>query len=150
MAPARLPTTLDNSLIVEPDGVAADLQLIPLSALHVQKPSAAPTIDAPLTGDRWQAANGPSNTSLHRRAVIVLIGKAKSPERYAIDWIKLGDDGNTFSGDEHLNSSYHAYNVAIAAVADGRVVEALDGIAENVPHSDKLAMEMTVRHHGRE
>ncbi len=137
------PSILDNSLVVEPDGEAADVQLIPLWALHVQKPSAAPTIDAPLIGDRWQAANGPSNTSLHRRAVIVLDGKAKSPERYAIDWIKLGDDGNTFSGDEHQNSSYHAYDLPVAAVADGRVVEALDGIAENVPHSDKLAMEMT-------
>ena len=137
------PSTIDNSLVVEPDGEAADVQLIPLSALHVQKPSAAPTIDTPLAGDRWQAANGPSNTSLHRRAVIVLDGKAKSPERYAIDWIKLGADGNTFSGDEHQNSSYHAYDVPIMAVADGRVVEALDGIAENIPHSDKLAVEMT-------
>ena len=89
------------------------------------------------SGDRWQAANGPSNTSLHRRAVIVLDGKAKSPERYAIDWIKLGDDGNTFSGDEHQNSSYHAYDLPITAVADGRVVEALDGVAENIPHSEQ-------------
>ncbi len=137
------PSTLDNSLVVEPDGDTADVQLIPLSSLHVQQPSAASTIDAPLTGDRWLAANGPSNTSLHRRAVIVLDGKAKSPERYAIDWIKLGADGNTFSGDEHQNSSYHAYDVPIAAVADGRVVEVLDGLAENIPHSDKLAVEMT-------
>jgi len=139
----KTPATLDNSLVVEPDGDAANVQLIPLASLHVEKLFAAPTIDAPLIGDRWQAANGPSNTSLHRRAVIVLDGKAKSPERYAIDWIKLGDDGNTFSGDEHQNSSYHAYDVPIAAVADGRVVEALDGIAENIPHSGKMAIEMT-------
>lgn len=139
----QAPSVLDNAMVVEPDGDGDDVQLIPLSSLHVQEPSAASTIDAPLTGARWLAANGPSNTSLHRRAVIVLDGKAKSPERYAIDWIKLGDDGNTFSGDEHRNSSYHAYDVPVAAVADGRVVEALDGIAENIPHSDKLAVEMT-------
>ena len=116
------PAQLDNSLVVEPDGVAGDVQLIPLAALHIQKPGATPTIDAPFTGDRWQAANGPSNSSRHRRAVIVLDSKARSPERYAIDWIKLGDDGNTFSGDELKNSSYHAYDAPITAVADGGVV----------------------------
>jgi len=137
------PSTLDNSLAVEPDGDAAHVQLIPLSSLHVQKTSAAPTIDAPFTGDRWQAANGPSNTSLHRRAVIILDGKAKSPERYAIDWVKLGDDGKTFSGDERQNSSYHAYDLPITAVADGRVVEVLDGLPENVPQQEKMAIELT-------
>jgi hypothetical protein len=137
------PAELDNSLVVEPDGEAADVQLIPLAALRVQKPSAAPTVDAPLAGDRWLAANGPSNTSLHRRAVIILDGKARSPERYAIDWVKLGDDGKTFSGDASQNSSYHAYGLPITAVADGRVVEVLDGLAENIPQQAKMAIELT-------
>ena len=142
-AARETPGELDNSLVVEPEGDAADAQLIPLDALSVQKPGTAPTIDAPFTGDRWQAANGPSNTSLHRRAVIVLDGKAKSPERYAIDWVKLGDDGKTFSGDEHQNSSYHAYDLPITAVADGRVVDVVDGLAENIPQQAKMAVEMT-------
>ena len=137
------PAELVNSLVVEPDGTPGDVQVIPLAGLHVEKPAAAPTIDAPFSGDRWQAANGPSNTSIHRRAVIILDGKARSPERYAIDWIKLGADGNTFTGDEFENSSYHAYDVPITAVADGRAVNVLDGIPENTPHRDKLAVEMT-------
>jgi hypothetical protein len=41
----------------------------------------------------------------------VLNGKPRVPERYAIDWIKLGDDGDSFSGDQYKNSSYYAYNV---------------------------------------
>ena len=137
------PATLDNSLVVEPDGDATDAQLIPLAALHVQKLASAPTIDAPFAGDRWLAANGPSNTSNHRRAVIVLDGKARSPERYAIDWVKLGDDGKTFSGDESQNSSYHAYGLPVTAVADGRAVAVLDGLAENVPQQTRMAIELT-------
>jgi Peptidase family M23 len=142
-ASRETPAELRNSLEVEPDGVPADAQMIPLAPLQVEKPDAAPTIGAPFTGDRWQAANGPSNVSSHRRAVIVLDGDARSPERYAIDWIKLGDDGNTFSGDEHLNSSYHAYDVPVTAVADGRVVEMMDGLAENTPHEARMAIELT-------
>ncbi len=90
-------------------------------SLTIRKTGAA-LVDEPFTGDRWLAANGPSNTSLHRRAVIVLDGKPRVPERYAIDWIKLGDDGNSYSGDQYKNSSYHAYNVPILAVADGKIV----------------------------
>jgi hypothetical protein len=137
------PATLGDALVVEPGGDPADAQLIPIASLHLQKPSAAPTIDAPLAGDRWLAGNGPSNTSPHRRAVIVLDGKARSPERYAIDWVKLGDDGKTFSGDERKNSSYHAYGLPVTAVADGRVVEVLDGLVENVPQQSTMAIELT-------
>ncbi len=142
-ASREAPARLSNTLVVEVDGDVSNAQLIPLDALEVQAPSTAPTVDAPFAGDRWQAANGPSNTSLHRRAVIVLNGKAKSPERYAIDWIKLGDDGNTFTGDEHQNASYHAYDVPITAVADGRAVNVLDGIPENTPHREQMAITMT-------
>jgi len=77
-------------------------------------------------------------------AVIVLNGKARSPERYAIDWIKLGNDGNTFGGDEHENSSYHACDLPIAAVVDGRVVYVVDGLAENIPHQEKMAIEISL------
>ena len=139
----KTPTQLDNSIVAETEGEVGNEQLIPIATVAVEAPAAAATIDAPFAGDRWQAANGPSNTSLHRRAVIVLDGQAKSPERYAIDWIKLGDDGNNFTGDEHQNSSYHAYDTPIIAVADGRAVTVLDGIPENIPHREQMAITMT-------
>ena len=128
------PQRLENTLVVEADGDPKNAQRIPLGELAIRKTGAA-LIDEPFTGDRWFAANGPSNTSLHRRAVIVLDGKPRVPERYAIDWIKLGDDGNSYSGDQYKNSSYHAYNVPILAVADGKIVSLKDGLPENVPHS---------------
>jgi hypothetical protein len=142
-ASRETPSELDNSLVVEPDGKPGDVQMIPRGALKLEKRAAAATIDAPLAGDRWLAANGPSNTSSHRRAVIVLDGRARSPERYAIDWVKLGEDGDTFTGDQYKNSSYHAYDLPVAAVADGRVIEMLDGVPENIPHSEKLAIDIT-------
>ena len=138
------PAEIVNSLVVAPDGSPADAQVIPLAPLPIEKPAMAPNIAAPFSGDRWQAANGPSNISTHRRSVIVLDGHARSPERYAIDWIKLGEDGNTFTGDEFQNSSYHAYDTPVTAVADGRAVVVVDGIPENVPHREKLAIELSL------
>jgi hypothetical protein len=137
------PRRLDNSLVVEADGDAKNAQRIPLDELSIRKTGTV-LIDEPFTGDRWLAVNGPSNASLHRRAVIVLNGKPRAPERYAIDWIKLGDDGNSYTGDQYKNSNYHAYNVPIVAVADGKIVTVKDGFRENVPHTAKRAVAMTL------
>jgi len=137
------PRQLENSIVVEADGDAKNAQRIPLGEVAIVKTGAA-LIGEPFTGDQWLVANGPSNRSLHRRAVIVLNGKPRVPERYAIDWIKLGDDGDSYSGDRYRNSSYHAYDVPILAVADGKIVTVKDGLPENVPHTKKLAVAMTL------
>ena len=94
-------------------------------------------IQSPLRGKNWLAANGPSNTSAHRRAMLPVNGAPHIGQRYAIDWIQLGDDGKSFTGDEHTNSSYHAWDQEIHAVADGKIVEVKDGIPENVPTAAK-------------
>jgi hypothetical protein len=137
------PRQLENSLVVEADGDPKNAQRIPLDKLTISKPGAAP-IDEPFTGDRWLAANGPSNVSIHRRAVIVLNGTPRVPERYAIDFIKLGDDGSSYSGDQSKNSSYHAYGVPILAVADGKIVSLKDGLPENVPQAKQMAVTMNL------
>src|SRR5277367_2996306 len=45
-------------------------------------------ISSPLVGEDWVAANGPSNTSLHRRALIPINGHAYISQRFAIDWVQ--------------------------------------------------------------
>ncbi|HXI59798.1 MAG TPA: M23 family metallopeptidase [Polyangia bacterium] len=90
-------------------------------------------LGAPLEGGDWVAMNGPSNGSSHRRALIVIDGRATIAQRFAIDWVRVGPDGHTFSGAASDNKHYHAYGAAIHAVADGVVTEVKDGIGENVP-----------------
>ena len=46
-------------------------------------------ISSPLKGDNWVAANGPSNTSGHRRALIPIQGRAMISQRFAINWVRL-------------------------------------------------------------
>lgn len=100
-------------------------------------------INAPLRGKHWLAANGPSNTSDHRRAHLYFAGSPDYPQRYAIDFIQLGSDGKSSTGNPQKNSSYHCYHQDILAVGDGEVVETQDGIPENIPNSNKLAVPLT-------
>jgi hypothetical protein len=131
-------TSLSNRVeVTEPTkpGFHQELTTDPIELSH-----AAPVeVGAPLRGDNWWTPNGPSNDCAHRRAVIALNGLVAIPERFAVDWIKLGPDGNSYHGNESKNASYYAYGANIHAVADGRVVSTRDGIPENMPHSPRMA-----------
>ncbi|HMD39674.1 MAG TPA: M23 family metallopeptidase [Candidatus Acidoferrum sp.] len=101
-------------------------------------------ISSPLRGDHWLAANGPSNTSGHRKALIPIDGHAAISQRFAIDWVRLRDDGKTFQGDEKDNKNYLAYGNDAVAVADGVVTETKDGIPENIPGANSRAVPITL------
>jgi murein DD-endopeptidase len=101
-------------------------------------------ISFPFGGDHWLAANGPSNTSGHRRALIPIDGHAAIAQRFAIDWVRLRDDGKTFQGDEKDNKNYLAYGTEALAVADGVVTETKDGIPENIPGENSRAVPITL------
>ncbi len=101
-------------------------------------------IGPPLRGSNWLAANGPSPSSGHRRTVIPIDGTARVPQRFAIDWLQLGPDGSTFTGDPKDNKSYRAYGQEVLAVADGTVSAIKDGIPENVPGPTSRAVPITL------
>jgi murein DD-endopeptidase MepM/ murein hydrolase activator NlpD len=65
--------------------------------------------------------------------MIPIGGGAHISQRFAIDWVRLGEDGQTFTGDRLDNKNYRAYGSEALAVADGTVVAFKDGIPENVP-----------------
>ena len=101
-------------------------------------------IDPPLRGDRWVAANGPSNTASHRRALYAVDGKARISQRFAIDWMKLGPDGQAFRGDPKRNASWYGYGAEALAIADAAVVSVKDALKENVPMASERAVPMTL------
>jgi murein DD-endopeptidase len=101
-------------------------------------------IAPPLTGEDWLAGNGPSNTSLHRRALIPINGHAYISQRLAIDWVQLNPDGKTYRGDPSDNKNYRAYGAEIQAVSEGVVTQVKDGIPQNIPGADSRAVPMTL------
>jgi hypothetical protein len=95
---------------------------------------AAPVIiSPPVKGDGWMAAEAPSNYNHHRTAVVTLQGIPRVPERYAIDWVRYGPNGKMYKTDGKANEDYYAYGVDILSVADGTVVDAKDGIPDDLP-----------------
>lgn len=101
-------------------------------------------IGAPLRG-RWIAVNGLSNDTGHRRSIIAMDGAARIPQRFATDWVKLGDDGLIArNGDLSQNANYYTYGAEALAVADGVVAGVKDGIPENVPQTKARAVPITL------
>jgi hypothetical protein len=103
-----------------------------------------PTLGPPLKGGPWLAGNGPDNAAGHRRALIPVDGHAFIAQRFAIDWLKIGKDGRTFTGNAQDNRSYHAYGSELLAVSDGEIVAIHDGIPENVPGPASRAVPITL------
>lgn len=140
-APARLSTRFKVKVGEYPE--ALDVQLRPLAVTRNSL-----VIGSPLSGDRWVAANGPSNASGHRRALIPIDGHAAIAQRFAIDWVQVGEDDKTYRGDPKDNKNYYAFGRDALAVADGVVAAVLDGIPNNVPGVDSRAQPITLANVG--
>ena len=129
---ARVPAALDHRIVVKQKGEELTVPDVRVAVRNV-----APRVfSPPLRGGGWLAGNGPSNKSPHRLTVVPLGGHARIPQRFAVDWVKVGADGKTFTGDPTRNTSYAAYGAEALAVGDGVVTEVKDGIRENVPEQD--------------
>ncbi len=87
----------------------------------------------PLKGTKWIAADGCCTAVRHIRAMLPINGKLTISQRFAIDWEKLDQGNRIFVGDPKDVNSYFAYGQEILAVADGRVVIAVDKYDDQIP-----------------
>ncbi len=148
---AKMPTALRHRLFFKSAEKTTDAdskepakeQIVEDMRVAVQ--SGAPlVIGAPLRG-RWLAGNGLSNDTGHRRSIKAIGEHAQIAQRFATDWIKLGDDGLLArGGDMSQNANYYGYGAEALAVANGTVVEVKDGIPENIPQTKKRAVPITL------
>ena len=86
---ARLPAGIAHKISVKA-GKGQDEIAAECSRIAVGREIA--TIAAPLRGDNWVAANGPSNSSGHRRTLIPIDGRARVAQRFAIDWVRMNTE----------------------------------------------------------
>jgi biotin carboxyl carrier protein len=138
---ARLPAGLRHVFVLQKRGENAERELDAPTTQVLNKDT---EIASPLRGKNWVAGNGPSNTSVHRRTFIVIDGTPHIAQRYAIDWVQIGEDNKTYRGDAKDNHSYHCFGADALAVADGLVVEVKDGIPENTPNAASMAVPITL------
>jgi murein DD-endopeptidase len=84
-------------------------------------PAAGPALAAPVRGGPWLAVRGPSNASPHRLAMVTSNGRVRVPQRFAVDWALLGEDGLLFRGEPTALASWYGYDAPVYAAADGVV-----------------------------
>jgi murein DD-endopeptidase MepM/ murein hydrolase activator NlpD len=140
-SPSKVPSALEHKIAAKV-GKYPDAIMVRCARIAVDRDVAV--ISPPLRGDNWVAGNGPANGSGHRRALIPIDGHAQIAQRFAIDWVRMNPDGNTFAGDEKNNKNYRAYGSDALAVADGIVTEVKDGIPENIPGENSRAVPITL------
>jgi hypothetical protein len=142
-APPDLGWRLDFHKAAETDPARPAAMQPPIEAPLAISMATPIEIGFPLSPGDWVAANGPSNTSDHRRSLQVVDGKARIAQRFAIDWVKLGPDGRLFHEDKAKNANWYGFGTPVLAVADAVVSAAHDGVPENEP-SDQRAVPITL------
>jgi len=92
-----------------------------------------PTLSPPFNGGIWVAGDGPANDSDHRRSIFAIDGHIYSPERFAIDWVKVGPNGDSRHEGTTKNENWWGWGEPVLAVADGKITEAVDEFSDNTP-----------------
>ncbi len=87
----------------------------------------------PVRAGPWVAVRAPSATSGHRLSLVTMDGIVRVPQRFAVDWARLGDDGRLFHGDSTRVEAWYSYGEAVYAVAGARVALVRDGMPDKLP-----------------
>src|SRR5436190_5588783 len=91
-------------------------------------------ISPPLAGAGWVAANGCCNPGIvHRGSVLSINGALYNAQRFAIDWMRLDEQGRLVHGDLADVHNYSCYGAEVLAVADGKVVGMLNDLDDQKP-----------------
>jgi murein DD-endopeptidase MepM/ murein hydrolase activator NlpD len=88
-------------------------------------------IGSPMQGPGWVAMETTSPFTHHFRGQISLNGVTRVPQRFAQDWIYIDPaSGKVASGNVSLAKNFFGYGKEIYAVANGTVVDSLDGLPD--------------------
>lgn len=90
-------------------------------------------LGAPVLPGTWYASESCCGNTHHRRGLAPINGRFDVPQRFAIDWYRLGEQGQAWEGDPAQLTSYLSYRQPVVAATGGRVVEVQDGIPDNPP-----------------
>jgi hypothetical protein len=131
--PARLTHRISITLDPAPTGPLQPATTYAIAPTEVVR-DAPIQVAPPLRGANWVDSGGCCPpTSYHRTTVLGINGALHDTQRFAIDFVRLNDQGRLFDGPADQNSSYAYFGEPIHAVADGVVVRLLDGQPNETP-----------------
>lgn len=113
-----------------------------LSKKILVQPNYPSKVGWPIEGGKWIAANAPGIESEHTTTTVKVgdktydtIQKAwivgHNNQRFAIDFVKMNNEGKLFANDGLSNKDWFSYGSPIKAVAEGKVLKVIDNIEDN-------------------
>lgn len=94
-------------------------------------------LGAPLRGGPWVAIYDAGWERGHRRVVYAVDGKARTPGRHAVDWVRLDTQGRKQAADGDRAAEAYSYGEDVLAVADGVIVKVRDDVPERQVLSER-------------
>lgn len=90
----------------------------------------AMVLGPPLRGGPWIAVYDPAWERGHRRVVYAIDGKARTPGRFAVDWVKLDTQGRKSRRANDVVAQTYSHGEDVLAVADASVASVRDDLPE--------------------
>lgn len=143
-ASAPIPEKLVHDVTVTSDAMPAgqNKPTIELATTGVDRWT-LPVLSAPLSGERYIAADGCCDAVRHTRAILPVNGQTFVAQRYAIDFEQADEQNHIFTGDPRDPDSYEIFGQEVLAVADGTVVGTRNDLQEQEPgtYPDGIAID---------
>ncbi|WP_069773556.1 M23 family metallopeptidase [Streptomyces sp. LUP30] len=128
-----VPKVLEHHLagaVLSPSGPSAFEETVQPTRTSGRPPL---NLDPPVRPGTWYSSESCCGNTHHRRGLAPINGRFDVPQRFAIDWYRVGRRGQAWEGDPSRLTSYLSYRQPVVAAAGGRVVEVRDGIPDNRP-----------------
>lgn len=93
--------------------------------------------------ERMIVFDGHDFYSHHRRLdlidpMVITIGVTANPGRYAYDLCVVNNKGELYKNDKNTNENWYGYGVSVYSPANGKVVELIDNIPDNIPGKNEF------------
>jgi hypothetical protein len=136
-ASAAPPRALTHRVVFRPAaGDDRDPGVLEGAGVNVVGDAIGRPLSSPLRGGPWVAVYEPGMERGHRRVLFAHVGRVRIPARFAIDWMKVDEQGRTARGDASQPANHYGYGADVLAVADATVVEVRDAIADRTTLSN--------------
>jgi Peptidase family M23 len=134
-ARTEVPKVLDHRVVakvISPTGGPSSFNVV-IARTRV-RPGAAIVLGPPVAAGTWLESEGCcSDYTHHRRGLAPVNGDLMVPQRFAIDFFKMNNAHQTWTGDPTKVASYLSYGQPVIAAAKGVVVASRDNLPDQHP-----------------
>ena len=124
--PTRLQHRTTGAIVTDAGPRPTDYLLTTIAVSDAE----AQVVSSPVSAGDWYMSEGCcAEYTHHRNGFAPVNGSGLVPQRFAIDFFKVDEEGRTWEGDPSQIESYFSYRQPILSATSGTVVRSVDGFA---------------------